>query len=79
MMLFKSKEESEIIPYESTTIDSWAKKWGVQTQQLNEAIVSTGSLQVKVIKNYLEQKGDIISVTQLPRYFTSRVKNFFSE
>jgi len=62
-MLFNLHENQVIYPCEHKQVNYWAKKWGVKAQQLNDAILETGSIKRKVIKNYLEKKGIIFSVS----------------
>jgi hypothetical protein len=50
-----------IYPGDREQVYFWTKKWRVTDGQLNEAIIETGSIQVKVIKNYLAEKGLVFS------------------
>jgi hypothetical protein len=60
-MLFNLHENQVIFPSESKQVQLWAKKWGVNAQQLNEAILYTGTIKRKALKTYLEKKGIIFS------------------
>lgn len=40
-------------------VDYWTKKWGVNSQQINSAIIETGSINLHEIKNVLKQKGQV--------------------
>lgn len=62
-MLFNLHKNQIIYPCENKQVNFWAKKWGVKADQLNEAIVQTGSIKRKVIKSYLEKKGFIFSIS----------------
>jgi hypothetical protein len=55
--------EDIIYPYESQQMNFWAKKWGIQTSELHEAIIQTGSINRKVIREYLENKGIVFSLS----------------
>lgn len=60
-MLFNLHESQLIFPSESKQVNFWAKKWGINAHQLNEAILNTGTIKRKVLKNYLAKKGIIFS------------------
>lgn len=62
-MLFNLQENQMIFPSESKDVQLWAKKWGVNAQQLNEAILYTGTIKRKALKAYLEKNGIIFSVS----------------
>ena len=63
-----------IYPSDSNQVSFWAKKWGVSTKQLNDAILETGSVNVKDLKDYLHQKGILFSIYQIQNYMK---KQFF--
>ncbi|MGZ3919025.1 MAG: DUF3606 domain-containing protein [Bacteroidia bacterium] len=78
-MLFNLHENQVIFPCEHKQVNYWAKKWGVKAQQLNDAILETGSIKRKVIKDYLEKKGIIFSVSGTIRKLKNRVKEFLDK
>jgi len=71
MMLFNFNKTRLIYPYESRVLNSWAKKWGIETHHINEAIIATGSIRASTIKEHLAKKGLIFSFKQ----FNGNVKN----
>jgi hypothetical protein len=62
-MLFNLHENQVIFPSETKQVNFWTKKWGVNSQQLNEAILYTGTIKRQALKSYLEKKGIIFSVS----------------
>lgn len=70
-MLFKMNKKTKIYPYDIDHVIFWTKKWGIKNNQLNEAIIATGSLEASVIKNYLIKNGVIVSVSGLLSNFKS--------
>ena len=60
-MLFDLNKEDLIYPYESSQVNFWARKWGIAPSQLQDAIIQTGSLRRKVLREYLEKKGIVFS------------------
>lgn len=51
----KQFDTNQIHPEDTNNLFYWAKKWGVSTRQLNEAILYTGSLNVEEVKIYLKK------------------------
>lgn len=49
-------EDRIIYPGETLQMAYWTKRWGVSSAQLHEAILETGSLRVKEIREYLLNK-----------------------
>jgi hypothetical protein len=45
-----------IYPGETSEVNYWIKRWGISREELNEAILQTGSLRVKEIRDYLKKK-----------------------
>jgi len=52
----KNMENNIIYPGEAAELNYWTRKWGVSRMELHEAILQTGSLQVKEIKGHLKKK-----------------------
>ena len=55
------RKQSLIYPGEEDQISFWTKKWDITVDQLNEAILETGSINIKEIKKYLVTKGILFS------------------
>jgi hypothetical protein len=53
----KIQDTTLIHPEDKTNIHYWTKKWGVSNNQLNDAILYTGSLNPGRIKEYLKKEG----------------------
>lgn len=73
-MLFNLHKNQIIYPCENKQVNFWAKKWGVKADQLNEAIIQTGSIKRKVIKSYLEKKGFIFSISGSIRKIKNKIR-----
>ena len=54
---------SVIHPDNNKEIAYWTKKWGVNVSQINNAILETGSLNLKDIKSVLIKKGEISTLS----------------
>jgi hypothetical protein len=52
-------KRSIIHPEDYSDLLYWTEKWGVSIQQINHAIVETGSVKPKDIKNNLTRKGEL--------------------
>lgn len=52
-----------IHPEDQNDLAYWTRKWGVNTREINDAILETGSLQLKDIKHVLRKKGILFSVS----------------
>jgi hypothetical protein len=50
----------------------WTKKWRVNAQQINEAILETGSVNLKDIKNVLKKKGRLNRISFWINRFSKR-------
>jgi hypothetical protein len=61
-MKFTNVKQQRIHPEDSKEMQHLADKWGITLRQLNEAIVDTGSIDVKKLKMHLKEKG----VIQIP-------------
>lgn len=57
-----------IYPGETTQMDYWTKRLGINKMQLHEAIMETGSLKVEDIKNYLRKKKFSFSLSSIRTY-----------
>ena len=57
-----------IYPGEKDQVNFWTKKWGITVNQLNEAILQTGSIDKREIKNYLVSEGILFSFSKFVRY-----------
>jgi hypothetical protein len=75
-MLFNLHKNQVIYPCENKQLNFWAKKWGVRNDQLNEAIIQTGSIKRKVIKEYLEKRGIKFSVSGSLRKVKNKILSF---
>jgi hypothetical protein len=58
-----------IIPAEPEQVSYWTKRWGITKEQLNEAILETGSIRIIELKNYLKSKPFVFTLTNLIRRF----------
>ena len=72
-------KKKKIYPYKKEQLIYWSKKWGVEPIELNDAIISTGSLRAAVIKDYLVKKGSITSISGLLYNLQCRYKNFLAK
>lgn len=72
MILFNPYKNEVIYSEEGDYILFWTKKWGVTVQQLNDAIIETGSINVLDLKNYLTKKGFLFSILGLTYYLKNR-------
>jgi hypothetical protein len=68
-MRTESQKEELIITAEGSRISYWAKKWGLASRELNDAILETGSLRVAELRNYFRAKCELLSVQGLLKYF----------
>lgn len=48
-------------PGEYQEAEYWAQEWGVSLEQLNDAILHTGTLDIRALREYLEAKGIIVN------------------
>ncbi len=78
MMLFRMSKNN-IYPYKKEEVSYWTKKWGIDPNELNEAIISTGSLRIKVIKDYLVKKGSITTVSGIMYNLQSHYKSLVAK
>ena len=62
MNYFTSKR-SVIHPEDQDDVAYWTRKWGVNTKQINDAILETGSIRLQDIKTVLIKKGSLGSVS----------------
>lgn len=62
MNYFDSKR-SVIHPEDQNDLAYWTRKWGVNTKQINDAILETGSIRLVDIKNVLRRKGSLWSMS----------------
>jgi hypothetical protein len=53
-----------LFPWERGQVKFWTEKWGITKEQLNEAIVQTGSIRISEIRKYLIRKGTLFSYTE---------------
>lgn len=67
-MLRKSNHKKIICPWDQDQFFLQAKKWSVTVQQLNEAILQTGSIDADEIKKYLIEKGILFSLFKWMNY-----------
>ena len=72
-------KNKKIYPYRNDQVTFWAKKWGIKNVEINEAIISTGSLRTSVIKNYLVKKGSVVSLSGIVYNLKLRFKNFVAK
>jgi len=63
MLTFKLNKETLVYPYKPKVVNYWTKKWGIKTQQLNEAILETGSIRSRVLRAHLAKKGIIFTMS----------------
>lgn len=68
MSLYNFNKTAVIYPWEQDQVNSLVRKWRISANQLNEAILETGSINRRVIRQYLEQKGVILSFGKLMKY-----------
>lgn len=75
MPLYNLNKATVIYPWEKEEVNSLVRKWKISISQLNEAIVETGSINRRVIRRYLEQKGLILSLRRMIKYLKLRYLN----
>ncbi len=79
MSIFKNKINKELIyPGNHYQVAFWTRKWGITIDQLNEAIIETGSIKPPEIKNYLIEKGILFSISKLINHFIIRALIFLN-
>ena len=54
MKLF-TRKNNELHPENSSELQYWSGKWGITIRQLNEAIVDTGSTNIRQLKDHLRR------------------------
>jgi|GEM_PF-5017939 len=64
MTLFNIHKNELVYP-EVDYVHYWTNKWGISVKQLNDAIIETGSIDVKKIKNNLVEKRILFSIVGL--------------
>jgi uncharacterized protein DUF3606 len=63
-------KRSVIHPEDQNDLAYWTRKWGVNTRQINDAILETGSIRLEDIKQVLRRKGSLGSISLwLHRFF----------
>jgi hypothetical protein len=63
MQTYKIENKNLEYPFEPRAINYWAKKWGINVQQVHDAILETGSIRPKVLREHLAKKGIIFSLS----------------
>lgn len=71
MIVFNADTKDLIYPY-NERMNHWTRKWGITKTQLNEAVLETGSINIKLVKKHLVRKGIIFSIRSLSRYIRYR-------
>lgn len=74
-MIAYYKREQFICPGELEEVTFWTKKWGITVDQLNDAIIETGSINIKELKEHLIQKGVLFSFSKIinfKKYFIQK-------
>jgi hypothetical protein len=61
MILFDLRSNEAVFPFENDRVMRMARRWGVKRDQIEEAIIQTGSLKRAVIRDYLAKKGVVFS------------------
>ena len=76
--IMRSFSKRQVIhPGDKTDLLYWAKKWGVNVRQINDAILETGSINLIDIKNVLKKKGEIPSFSfMIHKLFTWRLNRW---
>jgi len=72
MSLYNFNKTTVIYPWEKDEVNSLVRKWNISVPELNDAILETGSINRRVIRRYLEQKGVILSFRKLMKYVKLR-------
>ena len=63
-------KRSVIHPEDQNDLAYWTRKWGVNTREINDAILETGSVRLADIKEVLRRKGSLGSISLwLHRFF----------
>lgn len=57
----------------------WTKKWGVNVRQIDEAILESGSIQLKDIRSTLAKKGYVDKLNYMLHHWILKVKMLFAE
>jgi hypothetical protein len=74
MILFKIPSKPILIwPGEPVQVAFWTNKLRITVAQLNEAIIETGSNDLKVIKSYLIRNGVVFSFIGICNYHKERI------
>ena len=68
MAFYNLNKTTVIYPWEQDQVNHLTKKWRISALDLNQAILETGSINRRVIKNYLVQKGVILSLRRLWKF-----------
>ena len=69
-MNYFAAKKSVIHPEDQNDLAYWTRKWGVNTRQINDAILETGSLQMVDIRSALIRKGSLGNLSLwLQRFF----------
>lgn len=61
-MNYFTTKRSVIHPEDQNDLAYWTRKWGVNTRQINDAILETGSTRLEDIKYVLIKKGSLGSL-----------------
>lgn len=73
-----SQQDVWLHPWDSNEMVQWSRKLGISYQQLNDAVIDTGSLNIKDIRNYLREKGVLFSLEKLRQYLTRIIHSSFN-
>ena len=73
MIVFNSNTKDLIYPY-NEKVSVWIKKWGITRDQLDIAVLETGSIHIKKVRHHLAKKGIIFSLRSFDRYLLYHFK-----
>jgi hypothetical protein len=62
-------DEELLYPGDKERTFFWTKRWGITNAQLNDAIIETGSINTRILRNHLAEKGLIFSFS----FFLERI------
>lgn len=74
-MIAYYKKVQLICPGELEEVAFWTKKWRITVDQLHDAIIETGSINIKELKEHLIQKGVLFSFSRqinINKYFIQK-------
>jgi hypothetical protein len=78
-MLFNLHRRQAVFPFDGSHLNAMARRWGIQPNDLTDAIMQTGSLKRRVIRNYLAKKGLVFTLNGLFYHTRKRLGKFIAK